>query len=228
MTELPTALVALVAIWGVAQDLRAMLAWRWARREIRLLDPVPDGPLTSPPGPRLVVLVPALREIDTLPTIIEQLMTSRTASEFDVVMITTEREVAEREAAHALLTGNLRDANARMAPDDWLAALRVLMPARRAAEVFDELVALDTVERRIAAADVAVAQTPTTVEIAERCSPVTSCHASTVRSCLDVWTAKRSKTHRSTSSGCARTWVVSIVPGRGSVRETASGDEVYG
>lgn len=97
MPAVAAVLVVAVACWGGWLVLRMVRAAHWVRRRVCAGTGVTAG------APRFVFVVPALREVETLPPLVDHLLTVDREVDALVVVVTSEREHDEHRLARARL-----------------------------------------------------------------------------------------------------------------------------
>src|SRR2546429_1173281 len=97
MPAVAAVLVVAVACWGGWLVLRMVRAAHWVRWRVCAGTGVTAG------APRFVFVVPALREVETLPPLVDHLLTVDREVDALVVVVTSEREHDEHRLARARL-----------------------------------------------------------------------------------------------------------------------------
>lgn len=162
MTVTAAAIMVLISLRGCWQGIGAIRVARWTRA--RAADVVRREGRHAPDDPELLVLVPVLREQLSLPRFVEAVARCAEAvHRVTVIVVTTQREIADRERALRDVPGIVRLLRDR--PSHGLLRLRTVLPAKERRALARRLGSLPGPEAEEALRS-AIESAPTTLDVA--------------------------------------------------------------
>ncbi|WP_280334277.1 hypothetical protein [Nocardia wallacei] len=132
----------LIAGWGCRLVFRMLRAARWAAGQA-------NGDATAQPGwaPRFVFVIPALREVETLPVLLEHLCANDFGADPLIVVVTSEREEFERRLARDELPSIAAAVTAGAGEHEFVRRTAGTLPSGLARRLAAELATVDEAAR---------------------------------------------------------------------------------